>query len=353
MNEQAIRPIGVPLATGQNRCYDVSGQEIPCVGSGQDGESRFGRPWPDNRFQVNEETVGDRLTGLVWCRNANINEFPADWEDALARISGMNGAAAFGHRDWRLPNRRELLSLVSYQDKNPALAENHPFTNVFLGWYWTSTTAAINPAYAWYIHLEGGRMFYGRKDQEYLFWPVRGRSEILCATGQRNCYDKTGTGIECCGSGQDGEFRQGIIPPDSRFLASKETVLDQHTGLLWMRDANFFGQPLSWKQAMLNMELLNRENVAGRSDWHLPSINALESLVDCSRHSPALPAEHPFARVQEVYWSATTSFFETGWAWALYLNKGALGVGYKQTTSFAVWPVCYPGPSSEPAKKNY
>lgn len=332
----------IPLATGQNRCYTVSGLEIPCAKSGQDGETRFGRPWPASRFQVFGETVLDRLTDLVWCRNANINEFPASWQQALHFIAELNKTKANGQQDWRLPNRHELMSLISFQAKKPALPNDHPFTNVFLGWYWTSTTAAINPAYAWYVHLEGGRMFYGRKDQEYLFWPVRGRSEHLAATGQRCCYDTAGVRIPCSGSGQDGELRQGIAPRDSRFKVNNGTVLDQHTGLLWQRNANMFNHPLTWEQALEKMEHLNRKNIGGRHDWHLPSINALESLVDCSRHSPALPDKHPFIEVQGVYWSSTTSYFETDWAWALYLNKGALGVGYKPTTRFAVWPVCYP-----------
>ncbi len=332
-----------PPATGQNRCYDVTGREVPCAASGQDGETRFGRPWPASRFQVHGETVLDRLTGLVWTRNANLNEFPASWQEALDLIAAMNAAHAHGHRDWRLPNRRELLSLISYQARKPALPDNHPFTNLFLGWYWTSTTAAINPAYAWYVHLEGGRTFYGRKDQEYLYWPVRGSSNLLAATGQRCCYDSAGNSIPCSGSGQDGELRQGITPPEPRFLVRNETVLDRHSGLLWLRNGNFFSHPLNWEQALAGMDLLNRENFGGRSDWHLPSINALESLVDCSRHTPALPERHPFREVQEVYWSATTSFFEPDWAWALYFHKGALGVGYKPTSLFSVWPVCYPG----------
>ena len=85
--------------------------------------------------------------------------------------------------------------------------------------------------------------------------------------------------------------------------------------------------------------MLNGEKFGGRNDWHLPSINALESLVDCSRHSPALPDKHPFIEVQEVYWSSTTSYFETDWAWALYLNKGATGVGFKREKGFHLWPV--------------
>ncbi|MDZ7642455.1 MAG: DUF1566 domain-containing protein [Desulfurivibrio sp.] len=331
-----------PLATGQHRCFDAQGGEIPCPGSGQDGESRYGRPWPQPRFISAGEVVRDALTGLYWTRNANPNDFPVTWPEALALAAAMNAEQAHGYTDWRLPNRRELLSLLSYQTKKPALPAGHPFTNVFLGWCWSSTSAAINPAYAWYIHLEGGRMFYGHKDQYYLFWPVRGASQVLAATGQDACYDQQGKVVDCPGSGQDGEFRHGTPAPESRFLVHGATVRDRHTGLLWLQDADYFGRAMNWQQALAAVEQLNREQLGGCQGWRLPPINALESLVDCSRHTPALPANHPFLKVPEVCWSATTSFFETDWAWALYLHKGALGVGHKPTTSFAVWPVCLP-----------
>jgi hypothetical protein len=73
--------------------------------------------------------------------------------------------------------------------------------------------------------------------------------------------------------------------------------------------------------------------------WSLPTINELASLVDCSTHSPALPESHPFLRMQPGYWASTTSYFETAWAWVLYLDKGACGVGYKAENTFHVWPV--------------
>jgi hypothetical protein len=147
------------LHTGQTRCWDASGREIDCRGSGQDGEFRRGAPWPAQRFVVRGEVVTDGLTGLHWCRDATVGTFPCTWAEAFALIEGLNRERHGGRDDWRLPNRNELRSLVSYQARKPALAEGHPFVNVFLGWYWTSTTAAISPAYAWAVHLEGARMF--------------------------------------------------------------------------------------------------------------------------------------------------------------------------------------------------
>jgi len=73
--------------------------------------------------------------------------------------------------------------------------------------------------------------------------------------------------------------------------------------------------------------------------WRLPTINELEALVHCAAHSPALPSGHPFTDVQDIYWSSTASLFEPDWAWALYLEKGATGVGQKRFAQFSVWAV--------------
>ncbi|GAB6060053.1 Lcl C-terminal domain-containing protein [Desulfonatronum parangueonense] len=328
------------LQTGQTKCYDERGRELDCGETIQDGRFRHGLIWPEPRFQVDADLVLDRLTGLVWPRNANLGEFPMTWSEALDFVAQLNREQALGHDDWRLPNRRELRSLMSYQTKRPSLPEGHPFTDVVLGWYWTSTSAAINPAYAWYVHLEGARMFYGRKNQYYMLWPVRGGNpEIMPRTGQRHCYDPDGQAIACEGTGHDGEFGFGAHWPQPRLETRSEVVLDRLTGLTWLRRADLTRGPVSWKHCLEAVEALRLERFAGISDWRLPNINELESLVDCSRHNPALPPDHPFSDVGEGYWSSTTSYFETDWAWVLYLHKGALGVGFKVNPDFLVWPV--------------
>jgi hypothetical protein len=43
--------------------------------------------------------------------------------------------------------------------------------------------------------------------------------------------------------------------------------------------------------------------------------------------------------VRAAYWSSTTSAFEPDWAWALYLDNGAVGVGQKRGRHFNVWAV--------------
>lgn len=293
------------LQTGQKSCYDADGREIPCAGSGQDAELSLGIPWPAPRFETSGQTALDLLTGLSWPLDASPAEFPLDWQAAMDFVEGMNSRRAFGFDDWRLPGRRELGSLISFQNTRPALPANHPFTNVFQNWYWTSAAAAVDPAYAWYVHMGGGRMFYGAKAQYFMLWPVRGqgKSEVFCPL------------------------------PTKRFRLEDEgpAVLDSFTGLRWMRMANLTGRSVAWDEALVAIKALD--------GWHLPNINELESLVDVKRHHPALPPGHPFLELQEVYWSSTTSTFEPDWAWALYLDKGAVGVGRKRDARFHVWAV--------------
>jgi hypothetical protein len=52
--------------TGQSVCYNASGTEIACAGTGQDGDIQIGSAWPTQRFTSNaDETVTDNMTGLV------------------------------------------------------------------------------------------------------------------------------------------------------------------------------------------------------------------------------------------------------------------------------------------------
>ena len=187
--------------------------------------------------------------------------------------------------------------------------------------------------------MEGARIFYGRKDQYYLAWPVRGRPDILPATGQDRCFDSGGRRINCRGTGQDGEVGAGVPWPAPRFIFEKDWVVDRLTGLCWLQQADLTGGPGSWQQALDAVARMNKDSARRGLNWRLPSINELESLVDCSTHSPALPDGHPFQAVRDTYWSSTTSCFEPAWAWALYFRKGALGVGIKKGVHFYTWPV--------------
>jgi len=89
---------------------------------------------------------------------------------------------------------------------------------------------------------------------------------------------------------------------------------------MWARVAARGETLLTWRDALEQIEKMNREKAYGCNDWRMPHIKELESLVDLGEHSPALPDAHPFFEVQNFYWSSTTSAYETNYAWTLYLQ---------------------------------
>jgi len=326
------------LRTGSIDCFNSRGELIDCHGSGQDAEFSDIPRWPEPRFEALEDNlIVDQLTQLVWPRNGCLAQDILNWQEGLEWLDEINQRALFGLNDWRLPNRRELRSLIDHSRKEPALPGDHLFENVANDWYWTSTTAAVNPRYAWYLHMGGGRMFYGNKSEYHWVWPVSGENSRIPRTGVELCFDQNGDTMPCRdGSGQDGAILSGVKWPEPRFVVVSGGILDTLTGLIWHPDGQLVDTPVCWSEALKSVEI---HSLNTGQPYRLPTINELESLVDASHHSPALPARHPFTDLREAYWSSTTSGYETDWAYVLYLQKGAVGVGYKTNNDFHVWPV--------------
>jgi hypothetical protein len=127
--------------------------------------------------------------------------------------------------------------------------------------------------------------------------------------------------------------------PDPRFIDNGATVQDCLTGLIWLKKAEMVGGAVNWHEAIQAVAAANRRATAGSNDWRLPNIRELETLIDVTAHSPALPIGHPFQDIQAGYWSSTTSVYEPRYAWVLYPRDGAIGVGFKSKPDFFVWPV--------------
>jgi hypothetical protein len=77
--------------------------------------------------------------------------------------------------DWRLPNHRELYSLIDAKENAPALPSGHPFTNVEFNFYWSSTTTASYTGDAWLVNMNAGNVYNLTKASgSFYVWPVRG-----------------------------------------------------------------------------------------------------------------------------------------------------------------------------------
>jgi hypothetical protein len=176
-----VKPVAPVPQTGQWQCWDAADLLIDCADTGQDGDFKAGIAWPIPRFtNLDNGTVRDNLTGLIWLRNANC--FPGSgigllWEEALnaanhlaAPQCGLADGSVAG--DWRLPNVNELRSLIDWGNFNLALPDGHPFTSV-QSTYGSSTSLEASPSRAWYVQLSPGNAVPSDKGNIFA-WPVRG-----------------------------------------------------------------------------------------------------------------------------------------------------------------------------------
>ena len=97
--------------TGQEYCYNTSGERIECSGSGQDGELQIGLPQPEPRFQTRDNAlVIDNYTGLSWPQY--LNAFPFPYLDHFRDVSGLRLVYPHGrsqvHIPWKMPSHRRF-----------------------------------------------------------------------------------------------------------------------------------------------------------------------------------------------------------------------------------------------------
>ena len=100
--------------------------------------------------------VRDNATGLVWSGET----FSANWTDAAATASGHTrcGLAI----SWRLPSRRELLSIVNNGANRPAI-DSGSFPGTVAGAYWSDDAYGLDGTKAWYVDFDDGGTGTGNK----------------------------------------------------------------------------------------------------------------------------------------------------------------------------------------------
>lgn len=136
-------------------------------------------------------TVTDRATGLEWSKADSGKGL--NWQDALAWVQARNREKFLGHDDWRLPNAKELQSLVDYTRapqaadparRGPAIDPVFQITKLADGEYpffWTGTTHLDGPP-----DRQGMAAIYvafGRATGWMQFPPGRGEFQLLDVHG--------------------------------------------------------------------------------------------------------------------------------------------------------------------------
>jgi hypothetical protein len=179
-------------ATGQTTCWNSSGSVISCAGTGHDGEIQAGATlaYTDN----GDGTVTDNNTNLMWeklSQDGSIHDWVTTytWDNAFAvKVAALNSGSFAGHTDWRVPNLKELQSIVNYENVTPAIspAFNTGCTagctvttcscTLSGAYYWSSSTYAPNPQWAWVVNFYDGTMGAVYKTPNFFLRAVRGGS---------------------------------------------------------------------------------------------------------------------------------------------------------------------------------
>ena len=201
-NEQTM--FGVNFADGRIKGYPQTKDfEVRYVrGNEEYGINDF--------FDNGDGTISDNTTGLMWSESGSENGM--NWEDALAWVQQKNSENYLGYNDWRLPNAKELQSLVDYM-RSPTATNSAAISSLFsvpeiideggninYPFYWTSTT-----------HFDGP---YPNKAVYIAFGEALGFMEIPPFSGNFVLMDVHGAGAQRSDpkSGDPNNYPNGFGP---------------------------------------------------------------------------------------------------------------------------------------------
>ncbi len=170
------------------------------------GNPNYGK----NDFHDNGDgTITDRATGLMWSKTDS--GVGMNWEAALAWIQAKNAKKHLGYSDWRLPDTKELQSIVDYT-RAPAATHSPAIDPVFrttrlrdgdYPYFWSSTT-----------HLDGPWDRCGRAAVYIAFGRALGWMQFPPGRGAYRLVDVHGAGAERSDpkSGNPAAFPHGRGP---------------------------------------------------------------------------------------------------------------------------------------------
>jgi Protein of unknown function (DUF1566)/Putative binding domain, N-terminal len=325
----AIPAVGEPFGlpdTGQTNCYDLQMFVIPCPAPGQamaqDGSYSMN---PLSYTDNGNGTVTDNNTGLMWQKDddgVNYNWYQASgtYDDALNSDSRnvCGELRTGGYSDWRLPTRRELVSIVNYGVAAPSVDTKYfPTTKSNAMYYWSSDVDASAYTTPGIFYAAWGVEFYVGTDS----WLKMGLpGYVRCVRG--------------------GGF------PSQDFVDNGDgTITDRATSLTWEEGEN---NALTWDAALSFCE---GSSLGGHSDWRLPNIRELESLtkVDADTlYGPVIDLTMFPGAHGSQYWSSTPAVLGLTYdAWVADFYEGEIYSG--DITNSAYVRCVRGGGTSEPS----
>ena len=275
----------VVVDTGQNACYNPSGNEITCPGTdaalgGQDASYTRDAP----KYNVNGNgTVTDLNTGLMWQQSADTNgDGTINASDKMTYAQAKAAASALslaGYTDWRLPSIKELYSLIDFSGVDPS--------------GYSGDTSGLIPfidasvfGFAYGDESAGERVIDAQfaSSSFYVGDGAPGMGGLLFGV---NFADGRIKGYGMNGSNGEKTFYVLYVRGNSEYGTNdfvdhgNGTISDRATGLMWAREDS--GSAMDWAEALSWVQQKNAANHLGHSDWRLPNAKELQSIVDYTR----------------------------------------------------------------------
>lgn len=227
-------------------------------------------------------TVLDRVTGLMWQRA--VGRVTMTFEAANTKCTNLELA---GYRDWRLPSRIELVSILDLAEDKPSI-DRSAFPNTPSDWFWSSSVAADSPTSAWYVYF-----YFGYPNVE----ERRARFSVRCVRTEK--------------------LPAFTADPDAHYEVGAASVLDLATGLRWQRAPS--PHTFTYTSAI---DYCRNLNLDGHKGWRLPSMPELVSIVDERRSNPAIDATAFPETPAESFWTSSRFGNKWGEAWNVYFDHG-------------------------------
>lgn len=224
-------------------------------------------------------TISDKNTQLTWSKTCDTNnDGKIDTSDKLtlaeAFVYAKNSKLA-GFSDWRLPNIRELYSLIDFDgfDLNPTATSTKatPFIDTkFFDFGYGDINAGerlIDAQFAT-TSIYTATTMYGSKTM----FGVNFADGRIKGYGYEQKRNRTKTFYVYIVRGNE-DYSKNI------FVDNKDgTISDLSTNLMWAKNDSKKG--LNWEEANT---IANKLNFAGYSDWRMPTAKELQSIVDYTR----------------------------------------------------------------------
>ena len=302
------------VGTNQTKFYDNSTE----INTQTVGDDFYGQNanYPENtpKYKDNGDgTVTDLVTSLMWQQSPDTNgDGNITARDKMTYKEAVAGAASFnlgGYTDWRLPTIKEQYSLIVFSGVDPS-------------GYKGSTLDGLKP----FVDTDYFKFAYGDTndgeriiDSQYASSTMYVDGELLFGVNFADGRIK-GYGLKMPFGPGDKTFFVTYVRGNKNYGINKfndngdGTISDKATGLMWMQNDNQEG--ILWQEALNYAE--NYE-FAGYSDWRLPNVKELQSIVDYSRspNTSDSAAIDPIFNCSEIvneagqkdypfYWSSTT-----------------------------------------------